>query len=109
MFINNNTHPDREISDPEWIDSLLTSNSGLGHNSIPFDLYSKLPNSLLELVDPVHNLSDKYFVVVTVCANFYNIAGPNESGGSAIGKKVSVVKGDNTNFTVTLKLDYVPS
>ena len=109
LFINNNTHPDREISDPEWIDSLLTSNSGLGHNSIPFDLYSKLPNSLLELVDPVHNLSDKYFVVVTVCANFYNIAGPNESGGSAIGKKVSVVKGDNTNFTVTLKLDYVPS
>jgi hypothetical protein len=109
LFLNPNTDPGREISNPEWEDSLLTSNTGLGHNSIPFDLYSKLPNSLLELVDPVHNLSDKYFVVVTVGAIFYNITGPNEAGGSAISKNVSVVKGDNTTFTVTLKLNYVSS
>ena len=108
LFLNENTHPGREISTPEWENSLLTSNTALGNNSIPFDLYNKLPNSLLELVDEVHHLSDKYFVVVTVGVVWYQVTGPaDEPNGVAWSKKIEVVKGDNTQYTATLRLSYV--
>lgn len=108
LFLNPNTDPGREISNPEWETSLLTSRNASGYNAVSPDVYTKLPNSLLELVDDVHNLSDKYFVVVTGGAVIYNITGPNEQGASAISKNISVVKGDNTSFTVSLRLDYTP-
>ena len=107
LFLNENTDPGREVSDPEWQTSLLTSRNASGYNAVSPDVYTKLPNSLLELVEDVHHLSTKYFVVVTGGAVVYNITGPNEQGASAVGKKIEVVKGDNTQYTVTLRLSYV--
>jgi|688.fasta_scaffold49342_2 hypothetical protein len=98
---------DKEISDPSWDASKVSSNSANGYNAVPFDVYQKLPNSLLDLVDDVHDLSNKYFAVVTVVAVYYNIAAPgNEAGGSALDRSVIIVKGDNTRFKDTLSPIY---
>lgn len=98
-----NSAVDKENSDPIWDASKVSSNTANGYNAVPTDLYQKLPNSLLDLVDDVHDLSNKYFVVVTVVAVYYNIAAPgNESGGSALDRSVIVVKGDDTRFKTTL-------
>jgi hypothetical protein len=102
-----NTAVTQENSDPKWDDSKISSNNINGYNAVPTDLYQKLPNSLLELVDDVHDLSNKYFAVVTVVAVFYNIAAPgNEVGGSALSRSIIVVKGDNTRFKTTLAPNY---
>jgi hypothetical protein len=104
---NINTAVTKENTEPKWDASKVSSNSANGYNAVPFDLYQKLPNSLLDLVEEVHHLSNKYFVVVTVIAVFYNVTSPgNQPGGSAIDKRISIVKGDDTRFKVTLAPDY---
>ena len=99
----------QENSDPVWDDKRESSNSSTGVNKVPLDIYTKLPNSLLELVDEVHDLSNKYFVVITQAAVFYNILNTNASSTNAsvaLARDVSIVKGDTTNFTVTVHPTY---
>ena len=97
----------QENSEPEWDDSKVSSNNANGYNAVPLDLYQKLPNSLLDLVEDVWDMSNKYFVVVTTVAVFYNIAAPNnEVGGSALDRKVDIVRGNDTRFKVTVGPNY---
>lgn len=103
----------KEQDNPEW-DQLRPgsreSTPGSGLYLVPIGLYDATPDSLLQLVDDVHNLSDKHFVVLTIVDVSYDLTGTDSQvTGSSVGygMKVVAIKGDYTGYVAEVELQYV--
>jgi hypothetical protein len=103
----------KENDNPKW-DNLRPGSressldSGLYY--VPLGLYDVTPDSLLQFVDDIHHLSDKYFVVVTIVDVVYDLTGTDSQvTGSSIGYgiKVDCMKGDNTGYAPEVDMMYV--
>lgn len=103
----------KEQDNPEW-DQLRPGSRetipGSGLYLVPIGLYDATPDSLLQLVDDVHNLSDKYFVALTIVDVLYDLTGTDSQvTGSSIGygAKAVSLKGDYTGFIAEVDVMYV--
>jgi hypothetical protein len=100
----------QENSNPEW-DSNRTSSryASTQLNSVPLDLYTYTPDSLLQLVNDVHGLSSKYFVVTTVVQVQYDLLGTdaqNTGYSEGLGIKVDVLKGSEVGYVANVDIVY---
>jgi hypothetical protein len=103
----------QENGNPEW-DAKRTSSrtDTAGNNLVPYDLYDYTPDSLLQLVDGVHNLSNKYFVVVTVVTVDYDLLGTdaqNTGSSQGLGIKKAVLRGDTVGYVATVDIQFTGS
>lgn len=100
----------QENSNPEWDSQRTSSRTDTNNaNLVPLDLYTYTPDSLLQLVDDVHNLSNKYFVVATIVNVYYDLLGTdaqNTGSSSGYGIKVDVLKGDQVGYVANVDIVY---
>ena len=103
----------KEQDNPEW-DQLRPGSReavpGSGLYLVPLGLYDNTPDSLLQLVDDVHDLSDKYFVVLTIVNVVYDLTGTDSlvtTRSEGAGIKAVSLKGDYTGFIAEVDVTYV--
>ena len=96
-----------ENSDPQ-VDGDLDTNE-MAFSSVY--LNNEIPDSLLQLVDDVHDLNEKYFVVNTEVTVRVEVAGVANAGTKPFAliaeRATAVMEGKSLNHTETLYLHYV--
>jgi hypothetical protein len=104
----------KEQDNPEWDQQHPTGSRetapGSGLFLVPLGLYDDTPDSLLQLVDDVHGLSDKYFVVLTIVNVVYDLTGTDSlvtTRSDGAGIKVASIKGDLAGYVAEVELQYV--
>lgn len=103
----------KEQDNPEWDNTRPGSREtaeGTGLYLVPIGLYDATPDSLLQLVDTVHGLSDKHFVVLTIVNVVYDLTGTDSqvtTRSEGYGIKAVSLKGDYTGYVAEVDITYV--
>jgi hypothetical protein len=103
----------KEQDNPKWDNTLSGSRESYEGSElylVPIGLYDYAPDSLLQLVDDVHGLSNKYFVALTIVDVVYDLTGTDSQvTGSAVGYGIKAVtlKGDYTGYIAEVDIMYV--